>query len=67
MEVPKYTIHLHEMNGVIKILKLFSKYNYNYQVKDGEMGKACSMKEGEEKCIQCFGGKDRRKETTRNS
>jgi hypothetical protein len=31
------------------------------------MGRACSMKGGEEKCIEDIGGKSRRKETTRKT
>jgi hypothetical protein len=31
------------------------------------MGRACSTNGGEEECIEDFGGKARRKETTRNN
>jgi hypothetical protein len=34
------------------------------QVKEDEMGKACSTNGGDEECIQDVGGKARRKETT---
>jgi PAS domain-containing protein len=47
------------------------KYDYNYQVKEDEMGRACSKngkgEEEEEYCIRDFGGKSRRKETTRKT
>jgi hypothetical protein len=44
------------------VLVLFAKYNYNDQVKEDEMGRACSMNGGQEECIQDFGGKARRKD-----
>jgi hypothetical protein len=44
---------------------LFAKYNSNDQVKEDEMGRACSANGEEEECIEDFGGKARRKETTR--
>jgi hypothetical protein len=40
------------------------KYKYNNQIKEDEMGRICS-KDGEEECIEDFGGKARRKETSR--
>jgi hypothetical protein len=40
---------------------LFAKYNWNYQVKEDEMSRACSTNGGEEECIQEFGGKAGRK------
>jgi hypothetical protein len=46
---------------------LFAKYNYNYQVKEDEMGRACSTIGGEEECIWDFGGNAGRKETTRKT
>jgi hypothetical protein len=45
----------------------FTKYNYNDQVKEDEIGRACKMHGGEEKYIYNFGGKARRKETTRET
>jgi hypothetical protein len=33
------------------ITVLLAKYNYNDQVKEDEMGVACSTKRGEEECI----------------
>jgi hypothetical protein len=32
-------------------LGLFAKYNYNDQVNENEMGRACSTNRGEEECI----------------
>jgi hypothetical protein len=43
---------------------LFSKYNWNDQVKEDEMVRACSMNRGEKECIQDIGGKARRKKTS---
>jgi hypothetical protein len=40
---------------------------YNYQVKEDKMGRACTTNGGEEDRIQDFGGKARRKETTRKT
>jgi hypothetical protein len=40
-------------------------YNWNEQVKEYEMGRASSMYGREAQCIQEFGGKARRKKTTR--
>jgi hypothetical protein len=37
---------------------------YSDQVKEDEMGRACSDNGGEEECIEDIGGKARRKETT---
>jgi hypothetical protein len=37
------------------------------EVKDNDMGRACSTNRGEEECIQNTGGKIRRKETTRKT
>jgi hypothetical protein len=34
------------------------------QVKENEVGRACSTNGGEEECIEDIGGKSRRKETT---
>jgi hypothetical protein len=36
---------------------LFAKYNCNYQVKEDEMGRACSTNRGEGECMSDFGGK----------
>jgi hypothetical protein len=36
-------------------------------VKEDEMDRACSMNDGEEKCIYDFGGKARRKEPSRKT
>jgi hypothetical protein len=46
------------------LILLFAKYNQNDLVKEDEIGSAYSMHQGEEECIQGFGGKARRKETT---
>jgi hypothetical protein len=40
---------------------LFAKEN---EVKEGEMGRACSIHVGEQECMQDFGGKAGRKEAT---
>jgi hypothetical protein len=37
------------------------------QVKEYEMGRACSTKGGKDECIEGFGGKARRKETPRKT
>jgi hypothetical protein len=37
------------------------------QVKENEMGRACSMNKGEEECIKDIGGIARRKESTRTT
>jgi hypothetical protein len=42
----------------------FAKYNQNDQVKEDELGRACSRNEREEKYIENIGGKARRNETT---
>jgi hypothetical protein len=43
----------------------FSMYiRNNDQVKNDEMGVACSRNGGQEECIQDIGGKARRRETT---
>jgi hypothetical protein len=42
-------------------------YNYNDQVKDDEMGEACSTLGREEEYIQDFVRKARRKEITRKT
>jgi hypothetical protein len=39
----------------------------NYQGKDDEIGIECSIYGGEQECIENFGGKARRKETTRKT
>jgi hypothetical protein len=44
---------------------ILRKYNYNDQIKEDEMGRACTTHGGEQECIQGFGEKARRKETTR--
>jgi hypothetical protein len=49
---------------ILYTVRLFSKYNYNDQVKEDEMGRACSTNGGEDACIYDIGGKSRRKETT---
>jgi hypothetical protein len=40
-----------------------NKHNQSDQVKEDEMGRACSTNRGEEECIYDIGGKARRKET----
>jgi hypothetical protein len=43
-------------------------YNYNDQVKEDEMGRACSTNGKKRKAYRIFvGGKARRKETTRKT
>jgi hypothetical protein len=37
--------------GWKKLLVYFSKYNMNVQIKEDEMGRACSTNGGEEECI----------------
>jgi hypothetical protein len=48
-------------------MKWFTKYNSNDQVKEDEMGRACGTYRGEDESIEDFGGKARRKETTRKT
>jgi hypothetical protein len=43
------------------------KYNENDEIREDEMGRACSMHGREEECIKSFGGKSKRKETTRKT
>jgi hypothetical protein len=45
--------------------KLHNEELQNDQVKEDEMGRACSKHEGEEECIYSFCGKAGRRETTR--
>jgi hypothetical protein len=52
-------LHNEELHNI-----LFAKYKQNDQVKENEMGMACSTS-GEEDCIYDSDGKARRKETTR--
>jgi hypothetical protein len=44
-----------------RIFGLFAKYNYNYQVREDEMGGACSTNGREEECIRILVGKLERK------
>jgi hypothetical protein len=44
--------------------ELHNLYSSDDQVKEGEMGRACSTNIGEEECIKDIGGNSRRKETT---
>jgi hypothetical protein len=46
---------------------LFAKYSKNDQVKEDEISRVCGMDGGEEECIYDFGGKARRKKTTRKT
>jgi hypothetical protein len=46
-------------------LVLFAKQND--EVKEDEMGMACSTHGGEEECTEDFGGESGRKETTRKT
>jgi hypothetical protein len=41
----------------ISITSLYAKYYSGVQIKKNEMGWACSMYGGEERCIQDFGGR----------
>ena len=43
---------------------LINIYCQGYQIQEHGMGEACGIKDGEEKCIQGFGGGTQRKETT---
>jgi hypothetical protein len=43
------------------------KYNQNDQVKEDEMGRACSTNGGEEECMSDIGGKARRNETIKKT
>jgi hypothetical protein len=43
------------------------KYNRSDQVKEDEMGRACNTDGGEEEFMQGFGGKERRKESTKKT
>jgi hypothetical protein len=48
--------------------KLHTEELHNlYQIKEDEMGRACSMNGGEEECTYDIGGRVRRKETTRKT
>jgi hypothetical protein len=44
-------IHINTQSVLDYELVLFSKYNQNDQVKEGEMGRAYSTNGGEEECI----------------
>jgi len=44
--------------GFYFLLRLWN--SYSDQIKEGEMGRTCSMNERYEKCIQNFGWKSRR-------
>jgi hypothetical protein len=50
-----------------ELYNFFTKYNYNDEIKDDEMGRACSMHGGEAKYMLGLGRKTRRKETTRKT
>jgi hypothetical protein len=54
-------------NEVFHNFAVFAKYNWNVQVKEVEMDRACSTNGGEEECIQGFVGKARRKEITKKT
>jgi len=43
---------------------IFTKYYLGDQIKKNKMGELCSTYEGEERCIQDFGGETQRKEMT---
>jgi hypothetical protein len=47
--------------------KLLTKYYQGDQIKEDEVGGACSAHEGDENCFQNFGREARRKETTREA
>jgi hypothetical protein len=51
--------------NIFKIVYFGIKHNQNDKVKEDEMGRACNTNRKGEECIQYFGGKARRKETTR--
>jgi hypothetical protein len=48
-------------------LELFVKYNYNDEVREDEMGRACSTKGREAERIYDIGEKARSKENTRKT
>jgi hypothetical protein len=48
----------------IDLCRKLITYNQSDQVKEDEISKACSTHGGEEECVQGFGGKIRRKETS---
>jgi hypothetical protein len=58
-----------ESNSLLGCVCCDGKYEYNLkeQVKEDKIGKACSTNGGAEECIWDFGGKARRKETTRKT
>jgi len=46
---------------------LLTQYGLDDQIQKNEMGGACSMYGGEQRCIECFGGGTWGKETTWNT
>jgi hypothetical protein len=46
----------------MSLVSLFAKNNWNNQVKEDEIGRACSTNGKEEECMQNIGGKTRREE-----
>jgi hypothetical protein len=47
-----------------KLQGLYSNYYSGEQIRENEMGRICDLHGGEERCIQSFDGKTRRKEIT---
>jgi hypothetical protein len=43
------------VSGDLEKTVIFSKYYYNDQIKDFEIGETCSMYGGDEKCVQNVG------------
>jgi hypothetical protein len=56
MKHQKLKMKLYWPKGWQKSL-LHTKYYWNDQIKEDEMGKACNVNGGDEKCIQNFGCK----------
>jgi hypothetical protein len=54
-------LHNEELHKLVS----FAKKNCNDRVKEDEMGRAFSTYGSEQECMQDFGGKARRKETTK--
>jgi hypothetical protein len=52
---------------ILSSLVLFVKHNYNYQVMEDEIDRACNTHGEKEERIYGFGGKARRKQTTRKT
>jgi hypothetical protein len=49
------------------ITRTLPRPNYNDELNEGEIGRACSTNGREQKCSQDIGGEARRKQTTRKT